>query len=209
LRFGQLRPQPAVLRFQIHGLSWCGFAGILVLAHPDSQGFFAQTELVRDAGDRPVRGVRIGLGVDDELDGTSLEFVGVFHWQERNSFFQSPCLYYPRGDSVCRVASSSQGQQSSSDWPRNNAHDRHADDALISHEEPAPKEQGTCWRRPRQSSTAGKTPGTGRTPMPWPICSPRMPSSSMSSDSGGTIGRTSARLTPSASPASTPARALR
>src|SRR5690625_1451832 len=110
---------------------------------------------------------------------------------------------------VCRVASSSQGQQSSSDWPRNNAHDRHADDALISHEEPAPKEQGTCWRRPRQSSTAGKTPGTGRTPMPWPICSPRMPSSSMSSDSGGTIGRTSARLTPSASPASSPARALR
>src|SRR5699024_8910678 len=93
-------PQPAVLRFQIHGLSWCGFAGILVLAHPDSQGFFAQTELVRDAGDRPVRGVRIGLGVDDELDGTSLEFVGVFHWQERNSFFQSPCLYYPRGDSA-------------------------------------------------------------------------------------------------------------
>jgi len=37
--------------------------------------------------------------MDDELDGTSLEFVGVFHWQERISFFQSPCLYYPRGDS--------------------------------------------------------------------------------------------------------------
>ena len=38
--------------------------------------------------------------MDDELDGTSLEFVGVFHWQERISFFQSPCLYYPRGDSA-------------------------------------------------------------------------------------------------------------
>jgi hypothetical protein len=85
---------------KVDGLSRCGFAGILVLAHPDSQGFFAQTELVRDTGDRSVRGVRIGLGMDDELDGTSLEFVGVFHWQERISFFQSPCLYYPRGDSV-------------------------------------------------------------------------------------------------------------
>ncbi|AZT96595.1 hypothetical protein CXR27_05940 [Brevibacterium aurantiacum] len=37
--------------------------------------------------------------MDDELDGTSFEFVGVFHWHERISFFQSPCLYYPRGDS--------------------------------------------------------------------------------------------------------------
>ena len=42
--------------------------------------------------------------MDDELDGTSLEFVGVFHWQERISFFQSPCLYYPRGDSLRRQA---------------------------------------------------------------------------------------------------------
>ncbi|WP_413334542.1 putative glycolipid-binding domain-containing protein [Brevibacterium sp. GP-SGM9] len=37
--------------------------------------------------------------MDDEFNGTSLELVGVFHWQERISFFQSPCLYYPRGDS--------------------------------------------------------------------------------------------------------------
>ena len=76
-----------------------GFAGVFVLAYPDSRSFFAQTEFVRDAGDRSIRGVRIGLGMDDELDGTSLEFVSVFHWQERISFFQSPCLYYPRGDS--------------------------------------------------------------------------------------------------------------
>src|SRR5699024_2097664 len=92
-------PQPTILRFQIHGLSRCSFAGILVLTHPDPQGLFAQPEFVRDAGDRTIRGVRIGLGMDDEFDGTSLEFVGVFHWQERISFFQSPCLYYPRGDS--------------------------------------------------------------------------------------------------------------
>src|SRR5699024_3943186 len=95
----QLSPQPAVLRFQVDRLGRGGFAGVLVLTHPDSQGFFAQPEFVRYAGDRSVRGVRIGLGMDDELDGTSLEFVGVFHWQERISFFQSPCLYYPRGDS--------------------------------------------------------------------------------------------------------------
>ncbi|MEW1990157.1 hypothetical protein AB0365_16985, partial [Brevibacterium casei] len=35
--------------------------------------------------------------------GASLEFVGVFHWQERISFFQSPCLYYPRGDSAITI----------------------------------------------------------------------------------------------------------
>ena len=99
LRFSQLSPQPTVLRFQVDRLGRGGFAGILVLAHPDSQGLFTQAELVRDTGDRSVRGVRIGLGMDDERDGTSLEFVGVFPWQERISFFQSPCLYYPRGDS--------------------------------------------------------------------------------------------------------------
>ncbi|GAA1932969.1 hypothetical protein GCM10009689_10650 [Brevibacterium antiquum] len=37
--------------------------------------------------------------MDDEFDGTRLEFVGVFHWHERISFFQSPCLYYPRSGS--------------------------------------------------------------------------------------------------------------
>lgn len=71
----------------------------LCLRNPDSQGLFTQAEFVRDTGDRSVRGVGVGLGMDDELDGTSLEFVGVFHWQERISFFQSPCRYYPRGDS--------------------------------------------------------------------------------------------------------------
>src|SRR5690625_4583243 len=79
---------------------------------------------------------------------------------------------------VCRVASSSQGQQSSSDWPRNNAHDRHADDALILHEEPAPKEQGTCWIRTRQTSTAGKTYRNGLMTMPLLICSLSDPSTS-------------------------------
>src|SRR5699024_1720883 len=80
-------------------LSRCRLAGLFVLTLPHTQGFFAQAEFVRDTGDRSVRGVRIGLGMDDELDSTRLEFVGVFHWQERISFFQSPCLYYPRGDS--------------------------------------------------------------------------------------------------------------
>ena len=76
-----------------------------MLTLPHTQGFFAQAEFVRDTGDRSVRGVRIGLGMDDELDSTRLEFVGVFHWQERISFFQSPCLYYPRGDSLrCALA---------------------------------------------------------------------------------------------------------
>ncbi|MGP9587137.1 LysR substrate-binding domain-containing protein [Micrococcaceae sp. AOP34-BR2-30] len=36
----------------------------------------------------------------NEFNGTSLEFVGVFHWHERISFFQSPCLYYPRSNSI-------------------------------------------------------------------------------------------------------------
>ncbi|WP_406907674.1 hypothetical protein, partial [Brevibacterium luteolum] len=66
----------------------------------DSQGLFAKAEFVRDTGDGSVRGLRISLSMDDKLYGTSLKFVGVFHWQERISFFQSPCLYYPRGDSL-------------------------------------------------------------------------------------------------------------
>lgn len=48
----------------------------------------------------PVCDVQIGLGTDDALDGTILELVGVFHWQERISFLESPCLYYPWGDST-------------------------------------------------------------------------------------------------------------
>ena len=71
-----------------------------MLTDPDSQGLFAQTELAGDMGDCPVRRLRIGLSMNDEFDGASLEFVGVFHWQERISFFQSPCLYYPRGYSI-------------------------------------------------------------------------------------------------------------
>lgn len=71
-----------------------------MLSYPDSQGLFAQTELAGDTGDCPVRRLRIGLSMNDEFDGASLEFVGVFHWQERISFFQSLCLNYPRGDSL-------------------------------------------------------------------------------------------------------------
>ncbi|GGC41993.1 hypothetical protein GCM10010974_25540 [Brevibacterium sediminis] len=70
-----------------------------MLTDPDSQGLFAQTELAGDTGDCPVRRLRIGLSMNDEFDGASLEFVGIFQWQERISLFQSPCLYYPRGDS--------------------------------------------------------------------------------------------------------------
>src|SRR5699024_9698607 len=92
-----------VLGFKVDRLSRCRLAGLFVLTLPHTQGFFAQAEFVRDTGDRSVRGVRIGLGMDDELDSTRLEFVGVFHWQERISFFQSPCLYYPRGDSPPRT----------------------------------------------------------------------------------------------------------
>ena len=75
------------------------FTDVLVLAHPDSQSLFTQTELVRDADDRPVRRLGISLSVDDEIDGTRPEVIGVFHWQESISISQSPRLYYPRGDS--------------------------------------------------------------------------------------------------------------
>src|SRR5699024_4499314 len=50
-----------------------------------------------------VRGARICLSMNDELDGTSLEIVGIFHWHERISFFQSPCLHYPRSNSARRT----------------------------------------------------------------------------------------------------------
>lgn len=71
-----------------------------MLTYPDSQSLFAKPELAGQAGDRPVRGLGIGLSVDDELDGTSRKFVSAFHWQERIAVFQSPCLYYPRSNTV-------------------------------------------------------------------------------------------------------------
>lgn len=35
--------------------------------------------------------------MNNELDGTSFQFRGVFHRHEKISSFPSPCLYYPRG----------------------------------------------------------------------------------------------------------------
>ena len=64
------------------------------------QSFFAQTELVSRSSNRSVRGERIGPCLDDELDGTSLDFVDVFHWQERISLLQSLYPYYLRGESL-------------------------------------------------------------------------------------------------------------
>ena len=43
-------------------------------------------------------GVLVGLRVEDEIDGSGLELIRLLHWHERVSFFQSPCLYYSRGD---------------------------------------------------------------------------------------------------------------
>lgn len=67
-----------------------------MFAHPGSQSFVAQTKCVGHTDSRPVRGFEIGLSTYDELDGTSLEVVGAFHWQVRISFYQSTCLDYPR-----------------------------------------------------------------------------------------------------------------
>ena len=33
-----------------------------------------------------------------QIAGSGLELIRVLHWHERVSFFQSPCLYYSRGD---------------------------------------------------------------------------------------------------------------
>src|SRR5699024_2595227 len=103
-RFSQLSPQPTVLSLKINGVRRRRCARVFVLTHPHPQRFLAHPELFGYTGNRSVCGVRIRSSMGDELDGTSLELVGVLHWHERISFFQSPCLYYPRGDSGCSFA---------------------------------------------------------------------------------------------------------
>lgn len=104
LHFAQLGLQPAILILKIVG-RFCRhvFAGVLVFAHPGSQCFLAQTKCVNHTDSRPVRGFGVELSNNDELDGTSLEFVGAFHWHEGTSFYQSTCLDYPRNCSEPRI----------------------------------------------------------------------------------------------------------
>lgn len=61
---------------------------MLTLSGP--QNFFTQAGFVRDAGDGSVCGAGIGLGMDDDFNGTSREFVGVLHQQKRRSPISLP-----------------------------------------------------------------------------------------------------------------------
>ncbi len=45
-------------------------------------GFLCSVRARSRGGRLPVRGVGVGLSMDHEFDGTSLELVGVFHWHE-------------------------------------------------------------------------------------------------------------------------------
>ena len=53
--------------------------GVFVFAAPDPQGFFRDSEFIRDPGDRPVGCVGIGLGMEDEFYSALLELVGVLN----------------------------------------------------------------------------------------------------------------------------------
>ena len=82
---------------------------MFVVADPDAEGFFAEAELIGDAGDRAVGGCRIGLGVEHEFYSTLLELRGVLDGHVKVSFSNFLPSIKPGANQLAGLSGSGRG----------------------------------------------------------------------------------------------------